>query len=275
MSPLLESAARAALLGAAPLLLMQGRSVRRRALRLPEAPGERSGGSFDSEGGVRLLILGDSSAAGVGVPDQSVALSGQLLRRLDELGVAPARWRLVARTGVRAADLIGMLDESGLTESAAAAHEASTDGSYSAPQARFDLAVIAIGVNDVTGATPLSRWVASLDALHSRLQALGVRQTVFSGLPPMGRFPALPQPLRSYLGLQARRYDRALAQWAGTRPGISHLPLASADDPGLLAADGFHPGEAGCALWAGQLVSRFRQPRHVASGDLLSGQRAF
>jgi hypothetical protein len=32
-----------------------------------------------------------------------------------------------------------------------------------------------------------------------------------SGLPPMHRFPALPQPLRWYIGSRARDFDRALA----------------------------------------------------------------
>jgi hypothetical protein len=38
---------------------------------------------------------------------------------------------------------------------------------------------------------------------------------VLSGLPPMHRFPALPQPLRWYVGSRARDFNRVLAELAG------------------------------------------------------------
>jgi hypothetical protein len=61
----------------APLLIWQGLHVRKHALVLPEPAGPRSG-TLGSGAPLRLLILGDSSAAGVGVAHQSEALSGQL-----------------------------------------------------------------------------------------------------------------------------------------------------------------------------------------------------
>ena len=59
-----------------PVLLAQGRRVRRTALRLTEAAGERSGlvvvESVEPE--LKLLIVGDSTMAGVGVEHQSSPL---------------------------------------------------------------------------------------------------------------------------------------------------------------------------------------------------------
>jgi lysophospholipase L1-like esterase len=240
LSPPSETLARALLAPAAPLMLWQGRRVRRLALRLPEAAGARTGEADVDGSGRRLLIVGDSSAAGVGVTEQSQALSGQLIRALAARGVMPSRWQLIARTGVSAAALPELIDQ-GLDE----AH---------APLEAFDVALVVVGVNDVTGATPIARWLADLDRLHSRLKRLGVRAAVFSGLPPMDRFIALPQPLRLWLGLQARRYDRALGQWSAARPDTFHRVLPPLHDRALLASDGFHPGEAGCAFWAGELV---------------------
>lgn len=61
-----------------PLLLWQGRRVRATALRLPEAAGPRT-----AEGSaLRLLIVGDSSAAGVGAAHQDEALAGRLAQAL-------------------------------------------------------------------------------------------------------------------------------------------------------------------------------------------------
>ncbi|MEO1603455.1 MAG: SGNH/GDSL hydrolase family protein, partial [Pseudomonadota bacterium] len=78
-----------------PLLLTQGRRVRRDILRLPEAEGPREG--IVGEGPpLRLLVLGDSSAAGVGAATQSDALVGQLVAQLSpEYRTA---WTVIART---------------------------------------------------------------------------------------------------------------------------------------------------------------------------------
>ena len=65
-----------------PLFALQALWVVARAERLPEPPGPRSGVGGDGPD-LRLLILGDSSAAGVGAERQEDALSGQLAARLD------------------------------------------------------------------------------------------------------------------------------------------------------------------------------------------------
>jgi lysophospholipase L1-like esterase len=62
-------------------------------------------------------------------------------------------------------------------------------------------------------------------------------------LPPVHRFPLLPQPLRSVMGDEARRHDAEMARWAATRGDVSHLPIALDLSPEAMADDGFHPGE--------------------------------
>ena len=65
-----------------PLLLPQSRWLKRNALRLPEAAGPREGGVGAGGPLLRLLVVGDSSAAGVGVADQAQALALPLARCL-------------------------------------------------------------------------------------------------------------------------------------------------------------------------------------------------
>lgn len=79
-----------------PLLLLQGRRVRKTIPLLPEPPGERCG--VQGRGPLlRLLLLGDSAAAGVGAGHQDAALVGNLVRELSEsFGVD---WVLQAQTG--------------------------------------------------------------------------------------------------------------------------------------------------------------------------------
>lgn len=216
----------------APLLIPQGLRLRRSALILPEAQGPRQG-RVGQGAPLRLLILGDSSAAGVGVAWQKDALSGRLTRALGKRFTV--HWELWARTGATTPSTLRMLDRR--------------------PATQFDVAVTCLGVNDVTQGLSQRRWLAAQDAIFDRLENRhGVRATFVTGVPPMGRFALLPQPMRAILGAQARRYDRALGGMLAGVPGRIHYALEMGDDPALMAADGFHPGAAAYALWAEHLA---------------------
>lgn len=172
-----------------PLLLVQGLYTRRVTPRLPEAEGERQGeaGSGDV---LRLLIVGDSAAAGVGAATQGEALSGRLVERLAE--DYQVSWKLWARTGLDSQGLLELLEQH-------------------APEP-FDVALLSIGVNDVTSSLTLDQWLARQQRLMALLcDTFAVKQVVVSPLPPMHLFPALPQPLRWFLGFRARRFNARLA----------------------------------------------------------------
>lgn len=228
----------------APVLVAQGLQVRRRALILPEAEGPRAGVAGQGPR-LRLLIAGDSSAAGVGVPHQDLALAGRLVAALAQDFTVD--WRLQARTGATTAQTLARL--------------------RAADKAPVDVVVLALGVNDVTRQVPLRRWLADQAALATLLTgACGARLVLRSGLPPMDRFPLLPRPLRDVIGARARAFDRALA--AASTGALVHLPFDPARlTPAMMAADGFHPGAPVYALWAQDLAAqvRARFPRTLAA----------
>ena len=87
-------------LALSPLLVLQAVRTRSRVPRLPEAAGARAGAHGEGDARLRLLIAGDSSAAGVGVATQDDALAGQLLPLLAQRCAARVHWVLQARTGL-------------------------------------------------------------------------------------------------------------------------------------------------------------------------------
>jgi lysophospholipase L1-like esterase len=168
-------------------------------------------------------MLGDSSAAGVGVARQDEALAGVLPASLAKRAGLQVEWKLVARSGVTSAQCFDLLLEAGPVEA--------------------DIAVVVLGVNDVVEQVPTARAVAARARIANRLRnAHGVGHVVFAPLPPVHRFPALPQPLRWIAGADARRHDRACAEWAASRSDVSHVPIDLPLNAGVMAADGFHPG---------------------------------
>lgn len=220
-----------------PLLFAQGRYVRRVTPRLPEAAGPRDG-SVGNGPPLRVLVVGDSAAAGVGVATQHDALAGHLASALA--ATHRVRWKLLARTGLTTRELVDWL--------------------AAEPTEPFDVAVTSLGVNDVTGGVPPARWLAQQTELVRLLAArFQVGHAILSAVPPMERFPALPQPLAWYLGRRAKRLNTALAGWAGAQPHCTFLRVDLPLERHLMAADGFHPGAAACAVWAAQVAAAVRQ----------------
>lgn len=216
-----------------PLLLWQGKRLRKLAVRLPEAAGDRAGSITASNAAqqpvLKVLICGDSAAAGAGIASQQQALAGHLTRAL---GVANSiEWQLVAQSGLCCKGLVKLLQD--------------------LPEQHFDQVYVSIGVNNVTALHGNRQYREQcrelLTLLSTRFQS---PQIVISAIPPMQQFTALPWPLNQWLGLKARLLNRVLAKelayWPNAVMVDAKLPLS----PELLAADGFHPSAKGAAVWA-------------------------
>ena len=210
-----------------PLLYAQAQGVRAGVEPLPEPPGPRSGFEGRGSDGLRLLVIGDSSAVGVGARHQDEALARplakQLVRRLDR----PVRWSLLARTGLTSAATLDFLRDQEVPEA--------------------DVAVVVVGVNDITNQVPIAQALRRRGEIAIWLEAhTGVAEVLFPALPEMEVFPSLPQPLAWWAGQMSRRNNRAQARWAEAwplrTPRVRHVAMDGVMRADQIAADGFHPG---------------------------------
>jgi lysophospholipase L1-like esterase len=217
-----------------PLLLVQAIRLRKRALRLPEASGPRHG-TTGTGPPLRLLIVGDSSAAGVGVTEQREALAGQLTQALDRH--VTLTWRLIASTGATTSSTFAQLQSERLK--------------------RADIVLVILGVNDVTRGGPMAGWLRTHGQLRQLIrEQTGAQHLYISEIPPLGGFPLLPNPLRWLLGRRARRFDAGLRRDLSTEPDCSYILLPDTLDPLDMASDGFHPGPVIYAAWAKEIARR-------------------
>jgi len=184
---------------------------------------------------LRLLIAGDSAAAGVGAATQSLALSGQLVAQLSQHYTV--QWTLEAVNGLDTPGLIAHLQN--------------------LPQRGYDVVVLSNGVNDVTALRTPSQWLplqAKLAALINTRFDPGL--LIHCALPPMHAFTALPQPLRWFMGRWAsemnRRLTLSLPPAQARRQMHWPFPGEGVVSEGL-ASDGFHPGPKAYAVWAQSL----------------------
>lgn len=219
-------------IGLAPVIVPQGIWTNLRVPTLPEPPGDREGCAGDGPP-LKLLVIGDSAAAGVGVSHQDEALLGQLVSRLA--GRYQVDFSLHAKTGYTTADILRRL------------HEIESRD--------YDVALTSLGVNDVLALTSRSTWLARQRRLRQLLrEKFGVRLLVISGLPPVHSFPALPQPLRWHLGSRATEFNEALGETVRQDPDVGLVNLRFSADAGMMASDGFHPGAPIYSEWAERAV---------------------
>ena len=212
----------------APIMVVQGLWVRLRVPKLPEAKGPRAGVSGMGST-LRILVIGDSSAAGVGAHLQDQALAGQLVSRLkDKFKV---NWKLIAKTGWSTRELLHYLS--------------------AMSSATYDIALTATGVNDITSRKSIRFCLREQIKLVEKLrEKFDVPHILMSGLPPVHRFPSLPEPLRSYIGGRAKQLDNAMSAWSSEQSDCDHIRLDFPVGPENMAPDGFHPGPKIYAHWA-------------------------
>jgi lysophospholipase L1-like esterase len=221
-----------------PVLLIQARRLRQTALRLPEAAGPRCGseGLQDAlQPALRILVVGDSSAAGVGVDDQAQALAQPVAKLLAIKLGRPITWQLVAKSGVNTEESLALLRQSELGSA--------------------DFLVIALGTNDVTSQRAPRQFLQDYRRLVEEVRRrTGIVGLVATGLPPLRILPAAQHPLRWYLGRYAARLDRMLQRWISQDAAARYVSLDWAAKPLEMARDRFHPGARQYRRWA-ELVS--------------------
>ncbi len=218
----------------APMLMAQARRLRKVALELPEPEGQRHGlvhfpsmvtTATATQRPLSIFVTGDSSAAGVGAPTQDDALAAQLAVALARRIERSVQWHLTAQTGLTSRGVLDLL--------------------RSQPLPMADIAVVIVGVNDITNDVPIGHALRARNRIVRLLrEQIGVQHILFAGLPAVERFPLLPQPLAWYGGAQARRNNTLQARWASHARRcalVSHVPMDGFTHPKLMAEDGFHP----------------------------------
>jgi lysophospholipase L1-like esterase len=186
---------------------------------------------------LRLLMIGESTAAGVGAESHADGLPGLTARAVAGHTGRSVAWRVLGRNG-------------------ATARAALTDLLAPAEDVRADVAVIVLGVNDTLRFHSPARWRRDLAALVAAVrERCGPIPVVLAGVPPVGRFPALPQPLRGVLGLRAALLDHTARRLAAELPAARHVgtPVLDASVDAYFCADRFHPSPRGYATWAAAL----------------------
>ncbi len=226
-----------AILPFAPFLYLQSKYVRRKIGRLPDAAGETSGkfAADNLDQAAKLLVIGESTAAGVGARTHEAALAGQFARFLSRKIGKSVEWRVIGKSGITVAETIRELVPQ-------------------IPNEKFDYILVALCGNEVLKLRSPRQFRRDMLRLLGILQTRNANATFFiTNAPAVRLSPILPHPIKFILGHLSALHDKNIREFTAPMDKILYFPQPNEVVEDFFA-DGIHPSEKGYALWSERMI---------------------
>ena len=229
------------ILPVAPFLYLQGQYVRRKIGRLPDAGGSLQGNfAVGGEDTVKLLVLGESTAAGVGASTHETGLAGQFSRFLGEKIGKSVRWQVVGKSGITIKRTIAELVPQ-------------------IPDEKFDFILLALCGNEVLKLRSPRTFRRDMRDLIAIMREKNPQATFFiTNAPAVHLSPVLPFPIKSILGQLSALHDANAREFTAEMWQVFyfHRPSSVPED---FFADGIHPSEKGYTAWSKRMIEFFEE----------------
>ncbi|NNE27755.1 MAG: SGNH/GDSL hydrolase family protein [Saprospiraceae bacterium] len=235
------------LLPVLPLLYFQAKKVRKNTPILPPALNPKGvTGSVKNEL-ARILIIGESTMAGLGVVYHADGFSGALSESVSQLTEKKVIWEVHAKSGYTVQQL--------------------NDRIIKHIQGQFDLIVIGVGGNDAFTLNTTQQWskdiLKMIQLLRSKFPAAKI---VFINMPPIHAFPGFTPLLQKTLGNRVELLGRRLKQLADRIQNVyyinekielnkwkqKHNKTYSTE---AFFSDGIHPSKRTYQTWAKEVAA--------------------
>lgn len=234
-------AAAAVVLPVAPFLILQGQYTRKKVGLLPDAAGDKTGIVGEGVGAAaRLLVIGESTVAGLGARNHELALTGQFAKRLATRIGRPVEWTVIGKNGVTARRTIDEL----------------------VPQMpadkKFDYILLGIGGNDVMKLSSPKKWRRDMIELLGILRDKNPEAVVFISNCPMIKYsPVMPHPIKFLLWELSKLHNANIREFTDGMDRVHYFPQPIDVDVSNFFADGIHPSEQGYSDWADAMLRHF------------------
>jgi lysophospholipase L1-like esterase len=220
-----------------PLVALQGTVTRRRVPCLPPVKTPCCGSEPGCGTTIRVLAIGESTVAGVGLAHGEETIAATTARALARQTRRPVAWHGHGLSGATVREAAQRLLPHVAVEPA-------------------DLLIVAFGVNDTLAYRSPVVFADDLAALIAAARArIGDAAVVVTGVAPLGCFPALPWPLRTILNWRSAALQEAAEGLAGRVSRLVVERFAEPLLPHLFAVDGFHPNREAHALWGEEIAA--------------------
>ncbi len=226
-----------------PFMYLDGKRILGSVPKLPDASGPGGVACIGLGPKFRLLCIGESTMAGVGVATHAEGFAGTLATRLSQQLVREVDWQVHAKSGATARRLIETVLPKITTDSA-------------------DLIVIATAGNDAfklsTPWTFRRDLIEMVDRLQERYPGTPL---AFTNTPPIREFPAFTPLIKRTIGRLVEFHGKQLEWVANKRPGVffnaENITLEGwmrkhqvEGVPADFFSDGVHPSGLTYQVWA-------------------------
>ncbi len=180
---------------------------------------------------LHILVIGDSTAVGVGAKQSQDSIAGRIGTDYPDADITN-----ISESGIKLAGLYAKIGQAQLNT--------------------YDLIVVQLGANDVTGFTPLPRVQETLSSLLKYLSP-HTSHIVLLSAGNIGLSPVFKWPLHNYISARTQKVRKIFMEESARNTQVTYIDLFKArkDDEfttniqRYYAPDYFHPSSDGYAVW--------------------------
>ena len=165
-----------------PILYFQGKKIRKEVPKLPEAQNPTGYIKTNSENTLKILAIGESTIAGVGVDFHKNGFIGALAKEIATQKNISILWKVYAKSGYTAKlvrkRILPKIEES-----------------------NADIIVIGLGGNDAFSLNSPDVWMFQINFLIKELKKKFPKTPIFfTNMPPIKEFPAFTSSVKFVIG---------------------------------------------------------------------------
>ena len=222
-----------------PFLFLQGAVTRWKVGVLPDAQGPKHGIVGDGDDPAKLLVIGESTVAGLGARTHELALAGQFAKYLSHHIGRPVEWDVIGKNGVTARrtidELVPLIEDK-----------------------EYDYILLGIGGNDVMKLSSPRKWRTDMLELIGIMRERDPNAVIFISNCPMVIYThAIPPPSKQLLWELSKMHDANIKEFTRDLERVFYYPQPVDVRLEGFFADGIHPSEQGYAEWSAAMVKFF------------------
>lgn len=193
---------------------------------------------YFSQGPFVYVVMGDSSAEGVGASDHGKSF-GALIAEEIKKQKKNTIYHNFGKAGVTIQDVVN----SQLKKTV---------------KMNPHLVIISVGFNDIKKGRRVSAFKKEFELLLKTLKKTDARIYI-CGIPDTHLARRIPKVVKPYVAVRTRQFNRVIEQLSKTH-GATYIDLYSAikalrANKDIISSDGLHPSDIGYAAWATEVIS--------------------
>lgn len=234
-----------------PIIYFQAKAIKAKFPVLPEAEGNKGLAPSAHNRRLKVLAIGESSIAGVGVKTHEEGFTGTLARELANFFNINVEWKVYAKRGFTAKKVEATLVPQ-ITEK------------------EFDLVVIGVGGNDTFQLNNPTRWKKDVQRLIQSLkEKFKDTPIVFINMPPIKELPAFTKTIKMVLGnvekMLSEELDKLVLLHKDTYYYSNNITMSDwkerfnvPSETAVFFSDGVHPSKLAYQVWARDVAGFIR-----------------